>query len=846
MANQLDFKKKEDLDNKIIVEDEDFDAVFEKGKWTVKWNWSQKQLPQLITGAAEYKMSDEVRVGYEKEVNRWIAEGWLVPYSGERRAILPLMAVVQHNKDKVRPVLDYRKLNEFIDPHTGDSDVCGEKLRKWRCMGTNLKMLDLKNAYLQVHLNEEQWKYQTVLYKGKRYCLTRLGFGLNVAPKIMTCIVNKVLSFDQKVCEGTDSYIDDIIVNEDVVKVEEVMAQLSKYGLEFKTPESVIEGTRILGLHVKRTGDKVMWKRDNSIESEMSDKMTKRQLFSICGRLTGHYPVCEWLRPACSFVKRLANDQGWNDVANQEARTVMEEILTSVRGNDPVKGVWNVSTTKGRLWCDASSLATGAALEVDGNVVEDGCWLRKVEDHYHINVAELDSIIKGMSIAKKWDISHLDIMTDSASVFAWLNSIVHKDKKINNHGISELLVQRRLAILEDIFAHYQFQVTICKVTSAENKADQLTRVPKKWLVRKTSELENTIKCNVAVADINTQDVRVRDDAKKTEIVKQVHSNFHAGIQKTKFMVDEIYPELKVSNEIVKKVVNHCNTCQSIDPAPVKWERGKLDVEETWERVANDVTHYGDDKYFTFVDCGPSRYAVWRKIENESAATICNEARFVFSLFGPPKELLVDNYLSYHSEAMTNLCNEWGTKIVYRCANRPSGNGIVERNHRTIKRRAARSDGDIMKSVYWYNALPKKNLNASPSKAFLGRKVRYPIDQKLEECDTKAENTNSFTVGDFVYVKPGNVVKCTSKWPIKRVTGLTRNPVVAEIEGIPHHVADIRLVRNPSQNETKSIDLEIEMNAQQPVDSGQNEWTLVQRRRPTRERNPVTRFGIDDD
>ena len=58
------------------------------------------------------------------------------------------------------------------------------------------------------------WRYQVVEIDGARYCLTRLGFGLNAAPKIMNVILKNVLSLDNRVEAATDSYIDDIIVDE--------------------------------------------------------------------------------------------------------------------------------------------------------------------------------------------------------------------------------------------------------------------------------------------------------------------------------------------------------------------------------------------------------------------------------------------------------------------------------------------------------------------------------------------------------------------------------------------------------------------------------------------------------
>ncbi len=53
--------------------------------------------------------------------------------------------------------------------------------------------------------------------------LTRLGFGLSVAPRVMTAVLNHVLSSDPQVASGTDSYIDDIAVDEDIVSCSKVL-----------------------------------------------------------------------------------------------------------------------------------------------------------------------------------------------------------------------------------------------------------------------------------------------------------------------------------------------------------------------------------------------------------------------------------------------------------------------------------------------------------------------------------------------------------------------------------------------------------------------------------------------
>ena len=74
------------------------------------------------------------------------------------------------------------------------------------------------------------------MYKGRYYALTRLGFGLSCAPRIITLVLGKILSLNDRVRRGTDHYIDDIIVQESVVSAPEVRQHLTAYGLESKDP----------------------------------------------------------------------------------------------------------------------------------------------------------------------------------------------------------------------------------------------------------------------------------------------------------------------------------------------------------------------------------------------------------------------------------------------------------------------------------------------------------------------------------------------------------------------------------------------------------------------------------
>jgi len=202
--------------------------------------------------------------------------------------------------------MNYRELNEYVSNHTSQGDVCGSKLRSWRQMGDDLAIVDLRKAYLQIKVDPSLWKHQVVEHNGQKYCLTRLGFGLKVAPKIMTAIVNKVLSMDSSIRAGTDSYIDDIVVNTKIISCDTVINHLKRLGLEAKEPESA-EGSRILGLRLERQSGELIWKWDNIVDSTEGIK-TRRQLFAWCGQMIGHFPVAGWLHPACSYIKRMMNE----------------------------------------------------------------------------------------------------------------------------------------------------------------------------------------------------------------------------------------------------------------------------------------------------------------------------------------------------------------------------------------------------------------------------------------------------------------------------------------------------------------------------------------------------------
>ena len=153
------------------------------------------------------------------------------------------------------------------------------------------------------------------------------------------------------------------------------------------------------------------------------------------------------------------------------------------------------------VWTDASSIGTGLALEVDGNVVEDASWLRKESNHQHINVAELEAVARGVNLAIEWGFKTFTLAVDSLTVVNWMGNTIDKRKRIRTKGAAEKLVKRRLGVIRDMIAEFGLEVTVRFVPSVENKADGLTRVIKKWLDhRKTCTVSMEVTAAVAAGE----------------------------------------------------------------------------------------------------------------------------------------------------------------------------------------------------------------------------------------------------------------------------------------------------------------------------------------------------------
>lgn len=242
-------------DNVRNIEDKDFQARFDGIQLTKEYLWKGKtSVCQNRVTCYKHTLKGGARIEFESRVDQWIDESILRSWKGEEpNCVLPIMVVVQPTKKKVRPVLDFRELSKYMSCHTdgGAADVCGETSQVRRCMTGVTTIVNVKSAYLQLHVSEKLWQYQLVRFKGRTYYLTWLGFGLSLVQKVTTKVLKTILGKVAEVKEAISSYIEDILMDENVAMVEEVVNHLKKFRQTAKAAEAIERGA-VLGFKIER------------------------------------------------------------------------------------------------------------------------------------------------------------------------------------------------------------------------------------------------------------------------------------------------------------------------------------------------------------------------------------------------------------------------------------------------------------------------------------------------------------------------------------------------------------------------------------------------------------------
>ena len=135
---------------------------------------------------------------------------------------------------------------------------------------------------------------------------------------------------------------------------------------------------------------------------------------------------------------------------------MITDILTWAQQLDLTQGEWCM----GMKELDASSRNVGVAFDTKEAIIEDLCWLQPIKNTQHINVAELEVVLRWVNLKLKWQGTVLRMNTDSLCMFNWVTK-----------AMSEIHIQWWLETLTSLAKEYKILIDIALVRSDQNQAD---------------------------------------------------------------------------------------------------------------------------------------------------------------------------------------------------------------------------------------------------------------------------------------------------------------------------------------------------------------------------------------
>ena len=174
----------------------------------------------------------------------------------------------------------------------------------------------------------------------------------------------------------------------------------------------------------------------------------------------------------------------------------------------------------------------------------------------------------------------------------WVSDTLTGRTRVCNKAATEMLLRRWLNTLKKLVEEYDLTVDVVLVPSNKNMANQLTRVPQ-WLFT-AIKMEN--------GPMPLIDAIHVDELDADQIMAIHRSSGHPRARHTTYFVRRICPA--TPRAAIKMAIRTCEECESIDPAPVHWEKGTLEVDDNWQRLGMNITYYGAHHFLTLTDYAP--------------------------------------------------------------------------------------------------------------------------------------------------------------------------------------------------------------------------------------------------
>ena len=767
----------------------DFPQVFGEGIGTIKEIKGELRLkPNTVPKYMRARtVPYAIKTKVEEELDHLTKEGVLVPVKCSKWAT-PIVPIVKGN-GKIRICGDYKTTvnpNLVVEQYT--LPRIEDMLAKLE-MGERFTKIDLRQAYLQLTLDEESKQLTTINTHKGLYQYNRLVYGITSAPAIWQKTMDQILQgLPGIVCNMDDMLITGKTDEIHLKNLRNVLTRLQEFGLKanldkcsFFKDSVIFCGIKISKEGFHKTQDKIEAVLDAPIPTD------KTQVRSFLGLVNFYHKwlpnIAEISKPLYDLLKDETPFQ-WS-ITQDTAFTRIKEMVTS----DKVLIQYNQDLPI-HLACDASPHGIGSVLShvINGEerpIAYASRTLNKAETNY----SQLDK----EALAIVWSVKKF---------FNYLygNKFVlitdHKPLKFifgPKNGIppmSAARLQRYALFLSSFDYNIEFR------TGKTNlNADSLSRLPLALSSKDNDEEGDTLfykeiveKCPISATGIakesrtdpilsrvifyvqNGWPNRVPEELKtfhqkqhelsvlndcllwgsrvvipgklRKKVLQELHEG-HLGIAKMKAMARGIFWWPNLDKEI-EAGVKSCMMCSLTQPDPLKaplhpWQW----PEKSWQRIHIDYAGPFQGSMFLVAVDAHSKWVEIIPTASSTTAKTIDVLMTMFARYGIPEQLVSDNATTFTSDEFNAFISQNGIKHIKSAPYHPATNGLAERMVQTFKAamKSAQNDNGtihnkLAKFLIAYRNAPHSTTGQTPANLMFGRKLRTKLDMLIPSIRNK--------------------------------------------------------------------------------------------------------------
>ncbi|XP_063380929.1 uncharacterized protein LOC134667447 [Cydia fagiglandana] len=501
--------------------------------------------------------------------------------------------------------------------------------------------IDLKSAYHQVPILQNERIYTAFEANGKLYQFTRIPFGVTNGVAAFQRTLNYII--EKENLTGTFAYLDDVTVcgktkEEHDVNLSKFKEAAAKYNLTLNENKCVFgkETINLLGYTIKNNAiqpDENRLKPLLDLPAPENAAALKRVLGLFAHYSRWIYNFSEKIKPLLSINTFPLSESAMTSF-NEIKKNIAKASLSAVSED----AMFTVET-------DASENALAASLSQNGQPV--AYFSRSLNDSEKKQSSiekEAAAIVESLRKWRHYLIGrHFLLITDQQSVAFMFNQI--HSSKIKNEKIERWRLELSC-----------FKYDIVYRPGKENTvADALTRV---------------------CAHMNTDNL------------KTLHDNLcHPGIVRMNHWVRS--KNLPYSLNDIRQMTANCRVCAEIKPRYASTSGQLIKATAPLERLNIDfkgpLPSKSQNKYILTIIDEYSRFPFAFACKDMTSSTVINCLNEIFYIFGTPMYIHSDRGMSFMSQELTQYLVSLGIACSRTTPYNPQGNGQVEHLNFTLWR-----------------------------------------------------------------------------------------------------------------------------------------------------------------